>query len=171
MQFAGRYSSEDTAVHLCQADPTILGYNLLNEPRCNCAPTVVDASTGYAAPGGDPNTDCANIKTCFTNVQVQGHWLACAAAAAVLALRVLLLQSLACMCCCFSVCTSCKTVHLHSRSIPRCRWPRDLAGAALRSVHGARLTSSAWCCGTGLGEGDGWLCEEHRAKPAAGCGR
>ena len=48
-----------------------MAYNLLNEPRCNCAPTVVDSATGYAAPGGDLNTDCANIKTCFTNVQVR----------------------------------------------------------------------------------------------------
>lgn len=50
-----------------QADPTILGYNLLNEPRCNCAPQVIDASTGLATQDG--GTDCENIEKCFTNVQ------------------------------------------------------------------------------------------------------
>jgi hypothetical protein len=48
-------------------DPTVMAYNLINEPRCNCAPTVVDTSTGLAAE--DPNTDCANVETCFTGVQ------------------------------------------------------------------------------------------------------
>lgn len=54
---------------LQQEDPTVMAYNLMNEPRCNCAPTVVDSSTGYAAE--DPNTDCANIKPCFTAVQAR----------------------------------------------------------------------------------------------------
>lgn len=55
-------------------DPTILGYNLMNEPRCNCAPEGVDMATGLAtadAPGTD--SDCANIVKCFPAVQA---WVA-----------------------------------------------------------------------------------------------
>ncbi len=52
-----------------QNDPTVLGYNLMNEPRCNCSPKVVDTQTGLATQDND-GSDCANIKTCSTNVQV-----------------------------------------------------------------------------------------------------
>ena len=45
-----------------------MAWNLMNEPRCNCAPSVVGAD-GYAMED-QPGSDCANIKTCFTNVQV-----------------------------------------------------------------------------------------------------
>ncbi len=45
-----------------------MAYNLMNEPRCNCAPTVVNSATGYAS---QDTTDCANINDCFTAVQVR----------------------------------------------------------------------------------------------------
>ena len=54
---------------LHQDDPTIMAWNLINEPRCNCAPSVVGAN-GYAT-ADDPGSDCADINTCFTNIQVR----------------------------------------------------------------------------------------------------
>mmetsp|Transcript_8368 Transcript_8368/g.25080 ORF Transcript_8368/g.25080 Transcript_8368/m.25080 type:complete len:630 (-) Transcript_8368:2224-4113(-) len=49
-------------------DPTILGYNLMNEPRCNCAPEEVSMSSGLAV-RDSPGSNCANIEKCFTDVQ------------------------------------------------------------------------------------------------------
>ena len=51
-----------------QEDPTVLGYNLLNEPRCNCFPKIIDPSTGLSTEDA-PGSDCSNIQTCTTDVQ------------------------------------------------------------------------------------------------------
>lgn len=53
-----------------QDDPTIIGWNLFNEPRCNCNPSVIDPSTGKitAEPAG---SNCGNIVKCTADMTVR----------------------------------------------------------------------------------------------------
>ena len=53
-----------------QDDDTIIGWNLFNEPRCNCAPTVIDPNTG-AITGENSGSDCANVQQCTADMKVR----------------------------------------------------------------------------------------------------
>ena len=55
---------------LAQDDDTIIGWNLFNEPRCNCAPDVIDPNTG-AITSENTGSDCANVKQCTADMKVR----------------------------------------------------------------------------------------------------
>jgi hypothetical protein len=51
-------------------DPTILAWNLLNEPRCECRPTGI--SNGQVTSEVQaPDSDCADIYSCTGNLKVR----------------------------------------------------------------------------------------------------
>jgi len=56
-------------LHTRQDDDTIIGWNLFNEPRCNCAPTVIDPNSG-AITGENSGSDCSGITQCTADMKV-----------------------------------------------------------------------------------------------------
>ena len=64
-------TSTQPAVVPAQDDDAIIGWNLFNEPRCNCDPTVISQSGQITSEA--TGSDCGDVTTCAANIKVQLH--------------------------------------------------------------------------------------------------
>jgi hypothetical protein len=55
-----------------QDDDAIIGWNLFNEPRCNCDPTVISQSGQITSEGS--GSDCSDVAACSANMKVRHHF-------------------------------------------------------------------------------------------------
>ena len=69
--YAAPASGPLNPVHVAcaQDDDTIIGWNLFNEPRCNCAPSVISPSGQVTAEGA--GSECANVAACAADMKVR----------------------------------------------------------------------------------------------------